>query len=111
MYTQILRHSIIGDNNTDEHEELLERFRKSVESIVIMFDVMTTQNLALLIHLLALNVKLSLNSLRSLLHVPENKDQPIRTLHPSFQDFLWHQERCVDKWFWINEADTHIDMF
>jgi len=115
IYTQILRHSVLGATDTDEqvneHEELLRRFKECVGSIVIMSDMIPKKNLARLLSLPKWTMELTLMSLGSVLNVPLVEDQPIRILHPSFRDFLLDQRRCLDTRFWINDKERHIDLF
>jgi len=111
MYTKLLQYAVIGDRRSCEHDALLERFRQVVGSIVIIFDVMTTENLANLLCLRVWEVKTALGSLRSVLNIPKDESQPVRIFHPSFRDFLLDQQRCSDRGFWIDEKERHIDLF
>jgi len=110
MYTKLLQYSVIGDRRPREHTALLKRFRQVVGSIVVIFDVMTTENLANLLCLPSGEVKTALDSLRSVLNIPKNESQPVRIFHPSFRDFLLDQQRCDDR-FWVDEKERHIDLF
>jgi len=110
MYTTLLQHSIIRSQNR-EHQALLERFRQIVGSIVIIFDVMTTKDLANLLCLPSGKVKTALAPLRSVLNIPEIESQPVRIFHPSFRDFLLNRQRCLDNRFWVDEKERHIDLF
>jgi len=109
MYTKLLEYSVIGDRRSREHK-VLKRFKQVVGSIVILFDVMTAENLANLLCLPSGEVKTALDSLHSVLNIPNDESQPVRIFHPSFRDFLLDQERCNNK-FWIDEKERHIDLF
>ncbi|KAJ9654373.1 hypothetical protein H2201_009008 [Coniosporium apollinis] len=111
IYTQVLRHSIIEGCDMSEHKELLGRFTKIVGSIVTMFDVMAVKCLSKLLALPEWVVEVTLDSLRSVLDVPDLEDQPVRIFHPSFRDFLLDRERCFDSRFWIDEKERHISLF
>jgi len=111
MYTQLLRHSVIGDCEDEDKEELLERFRHVVGSIVLLSDPLTASSLAKLLHKDPWEVDVTLNSLGSVLDISESQGCGIRSLHPSFCDFLLDQKRCLDLEFWINEQKTHGDLF
>jgi len=111
MYTQLLRHSVIGDCGDEDKEELLERFRHVVGSIVLLSDPLTASSLAKLLHKDPWEVEVTLDSLGSVLDISESQGCGIRSLHPSFCDFLLDQKRCLDLEFWINEQKTHGDLF
>jgi len=111
MYTTLLQYSVTGGRGSGEHKALLKRFQQVVGSIVIIFDVLTTENLANLLCLPSLEVKTALDSLRSVLNIPKDESQPVRIFHPSFRDFLLDKQRCSDRGFWINEKERHIDLF
>ncbi|RPB26719.1 hypothetical protein L211DRAFT_781050, partial [Terfezia boudieri ATCC MYA-4762] len=111
IYTQILRHSVLGATDTDEHEELLRRFKECVGSVVVMSDMIPKKNLARLLSLPKWKVELTLMSLGSVLYSPLIENQPIRILHPSFRDFLLNQQRCLDTRFWIDDKERHINLF
>jgi len=111
IYTQILRHSVLGATDTDEHEELLRRFKECIGSVVMMSDMIPRKNLARLLFLPKWKVELTLMPLNSVLNVPLIEDQPIRILHPSFRDFLLDRRRCFDIRFWIDDKERHINLF
>ena len=119
IYTRILKHSVLGATDTDEQadeqaneqEELLRRFKECVGSIVIMSDMISKKNLARLLDLQEWKVELTLMSLGSVLYVPLIEDHPLRILHPSFRDFLLDRRRCLDTRFYIDGKQRHIDLF
>jgi hypothetical protein len=110
MYTQVLKHSVIGNSDEQEKIELCERFRQIVGSIVILFDSLSSTALTRLLSIPAKRTDQILSLLHSILDVPENQDSPIRVLHPSFRDFLLDEQRCLDDQFRINEKRTHNDI-
>ena len=109
MYTKILQRSVIGNRDSDGYEPLIGRFRQIVGSIAVMFDVMTVQNLAKLLHVTS--VTKTIASLHSVLKVSACESQPVRIFHPSFRDFLLDSRRCSDSRLWIDEAESHILLF
>jgi WD40 repeat protein len=111
MYTQVLRDSVIGDCEDREKAHLSERFRKIVGPIVILFDSLTASSLAKLLHVADWTMKATLDSLRSVLDIPDGQNLPIRLLHPSFRDFLVHPQRCSDSQFRIDKERTHNGIF
>jgi len=111
IYTTLLQHSVLGKRGSQECEQLAGRFRQVVGSIVVMFNTMPARNLAQLLQIPFKRVSGTLDSLRSVLDVPENESQPIRLFHLSFRDFLQDSQRCTDSRFHIHEKERHTSLF
>jgi len=111
LYTTILQHAVLGKRGDQECEQLAERFRQVVGSIVMMFNTMPARNLAQLLQIPPTMVSRTLHSLRSVLNVPENESQPVRLFHLSFRDFLQDPQRCSDSRFQIDEKERHTSLF
>jgi hypothetical protein len=109
MYTTVLTYSVIGDCDKQEKGILCERFRQIVGSIVILFEPLSPAALTELLPIQARLIDKTLNPLRSVLNVSENRNSPIRLLHPSFRDFLLDQ-RCLDDQFRISGKKAHSDL-
>ncbi|KAF8534356.1 WD40-repeat-containing domain protein, partial [Trichophaea hybrida] len=110
MYTQVLQDSVRCDYKQDQ-EELLEQFRQIVGSVVVLQDPLTPDALAKLLHKEMEEVKITLDSLHSVLSVSKSQGSTIQLLHLSFRDFLLDPKRCSDHQFWINEKKSHNDIF
>jgi len=78
---------------------------------VVMFNTMPARNLAQLLPIPFKTVSRTLDSLRSVLSVPENESQPVRLFHLSFRDFLRDSQRCIDPQFHIDEKERHASLF
>jgi len=111
IYTTLLQHSAFGKWDDQEPEQLVRRFRQVVGSIVVMFNTMPAIDLANLLQIPFRVVSGTLNSLRSVLSVPENESQPVRLFHLSFRDFLQDSQRCRDERFRIDEKERHTSLF
>jgi hypothetical protein len=107
IYIQVIRRSILGDCEEQEKPEFIQRFRQIVGSIVVSFDTLPSNALAKLLEMPAWKVATTIDSLRSVLNVPDHEDQPVRLLHPSFRDFLLDKQRCHDQQFCVDEEETH----
>lgn len=108
MYTQILRSSVYGDCNDQEKYFLSRRFQDSMGTIIVLFDPLSITALKAL--LLESGEKIDvtlLNSLKSLLDVPDDQDAPILLLHLSFRDFLLDPYRFGHTDFWIDPKKAH----
>lgn len=110
MYTQVLRYSVLRNKIGKERDRLSKRFKQIVGPIVILFDVLTSHELAKLLSTSESQVDVTLNSLHSVLNIPKDKQLPIRLLHPSFRDFLVNSQRCQDSDISINEYMVHEDL-
>jgi len=111
IYSTLLQHSVLGNWDDQECEELARRFRQVVGSIVVIFNPMPARNLAQLLQIRFEIVSRTLDCLRSVLHVPENESEPVRLFHLSFRDFLQDPQRCNNPRFQIDEKERHISLF
>ena len=111
IYTKILLQSVSDEYDKKEREQLFGTFRDIVGSIVILADPLPTAVLARLLGKPQEEVDQTLNDLYSVLNVPKNQDSAIRSIHPSFHDFLLNKERCKDPRLWVDECQTHYDVF
>jgi hypothetical protein len=106
MYTNILVSSV-EDCDEEDKPEASELFRQIIGCIVILFDALSVAALSELLSVESEMIGLILNSLHSVLDVPECQDSPIRLFHPSFRDFLLDEQRCLDDQFIVNEKRAH----
>jgi len=111
IYATALQHSVLGQWDYQECEELTGRFRQVVGSIVVMFNTMPARNLAQLLQIPFKTVSRTVDSLRSVVNVPENESQPVRLFHLSFHNFLLDSQRCIDSQFLIDEKERHTSLF
>jgi NACHT domain len=110
IYIQVLEHSVIGDSDDKEKEELAKQFKRIVGSIVLFFDMLTVDALAKLICIQKRTILAVLRNLHSVLDVPESQDRSIQLVHPSFRDFLLDKARCIEPKFCIDQKPLHKDI-
>ncbi|KAF1937030.1 hypothetical protein EJ02DRAFT_306486, partial [Clathrospora elynae] len=91
----------------DDKEEWLHAFRDVVGSIVVLESPLSTSSLACLLQVPQEEVKFRLDSLHSVLSIPNSQDVPIRLLHLSFRDFLVDPQKQGKSPFWVDEKITH----
>ena len=101
---------MIEDCNEKEVDILARRFRDTVGSIIVLFDSLSTVVLAGLSLALSETISITLDPLKSVLNVPEDRNAPIQLLYPSFRDFLVNKDRCLDRYFWIDQGKAHHDI-
>ena len=81
MYVQILKSSVIGECSEKEKSILSRHFRDTVGPIVILVDSLSSVALTGLLPNLS-EVTHTLESLKSIVNIPEDQGSPIRLLHP-----------------------------
>ena len=111
VYTKILLQRVNDEYVKKEREQLFVMFRDIVGSIVISIDPLPTAVLARLLGKRQEEVDHTLSDLYSVLDVPKNQDKPIRSIHPSFHDFLLNQKRCKEPQLWVDECQRHHGSF
>jgi len=91
----------------EDREEILDLFKQTVGSIVILSDTLSTTALTSLLNLSIKDVDDILKQLQAVLDVLDARDLPVHLLHPSFRDFLLDKNRCSDLRFWVDERQAH----
>ena len=111
MYMTVLESSLTADLDPEEIAEIRELFRLVMGTIVVLFDALSPASLAMLLDQSKETIVSPLDSLYSLLDVPEEEDRLIRLLHPSFREFLLDSQRCSNATFCIDAKDAHQYLF
>ena len=115
LYTEILRHAYhdMGpDNQNPDNQEVYRRFRSVVGAVLLAFNPLSMKSLSCLLRDFdtPLDISIALDSLHSLLLVPETSEDPIRIFHKSFPDFLMDPKRCQDTQFLVDPSVHHAEM-
>ena len=81
---------LLDDQESDEseQEQLLQEFQKIVGVIILLAVPLSINALSLFLGMQADQISNRLDSFRSVLSLPGDRDQPVKTLHLSFRDFL-----------------------
>jgi hypothetical protein len=98
---------LLTEQEDDDRETWLQEFRKVVGSIVVLEIPLPIASLACLLRDPQEDIKCRLDSLHSVLSIPDSEDIPIRLLHLSFRDFLVDPQKQVKSSFWVDERSTH----
>jgi hypothetical protein len=98
---------LLVEQEDDEKEMWLQAFREVVGSIVVLESPLSIASLACLLQVSQEEVKCRLDSLHSVLSVPDSEDVPIRLLHLSFREFLVDPQKQGKSLFWVDERNTH----
>ena len=106
LYTQVLEQAF--SNVDSDGQELYSRFRSVVGAVLLVFNPLPMKALSTLLG--TSNISTTLHSLHSLLLIPNGIEDPIRTFHKSFPDFLMDPERCEDKRFFVDPSVQHTEL-
>jgi Mrp family chromosome partitioning ATPase len=98
---------LLVEQEEDEKETWLHAFQELVGSIVVLESPLSIISLACLLQVPQEEVKCRLDSLHSVLSVPDSEDVPIRLLHLSFREFLINPQKQGQSPFWVDEKSTH----
>lgn len=81
---------LLNDQDCDEFEQqqLLQEFQAIVSVIILLAVPLSINALSPFIRIGADQISNRLDSFRSVLSIPDDRDQPVRILHLSFRDFL-----------------------
>jgi hypothetical protein len=106
IYTFILEHSLKRIEDPRDQDEIASEVREIISTITILFQPQSLTTLSCILDMDRHRIQLRLKHLRSILSVPDDHS-PIRILHPSFRDFLFDNERCLNHRFSSNEIADH----
>jgi hypothetical protein len=98
---------LLVEQEEDEREEWLHAFQDVVGSIVVLESPLSARSLACLLRVPKEEVKCRIDSLHSVLSVPNSDDVPIRLFHLSFREFLVNSQKQGKSPFWVDEKSTH----
>jgi hypothetical protein len=96
-----------SEQEEDDRETWLQAFREVVGSIVVLERPLSAVSLGRLLQVPQEEIQCRLDSLHSVLSVPNNKDAPVRLLHLSFREFLVDPQKQGKSLFWVDEKSTH----
>ena len=115
LYTAVLKHAYddLGpDNEKPDNQEVYSRFKSVVGAVLLAFNPLSMKSLSDLLCNFDTpsDIYTALNSLHSLLLVPEKIEDPIRIFHKSFPDFLMDSRRCQDTRFFVDPSVHHTEV-
>ncbi|KAJ5285792.1 hypothetical protein N7524_001098, partial [Penicillium chrysogenum] len=99
---------LLDDQESDESErqQLLQEFQAIVGVIILLVTPLSINTLSLFLGIGADQISTRLESFRSVLSIPGDRDQPVRILHLSFRDFLVKSRTN----FLVDEPRKHKDI-
>ncbi|KAI9774444.1 MAG: hypothetical protein M1839_001727 [Geoglossum umbratile] len=105
-YLPILSQLFDNEDEADKQRRTSE-FRDIVGSIVILESPLSISSLAHFFRISKEDIRCRVDSLHSVLSIPNSEDLPIRLLHLSFRDFLVDPQKKDKSPFWVDERETH----
>jgi len=108
LYIKVLEqafHNIHVDNTQRYHS-----FQTVVGMVLLILNPLPTKALSELLGYDIPHIRSTIRSLHSLLLIPDNPENPIRTFHKSFPDFLTDPGWCKDNRFLIEPAVQHVEI-
>ena len=107
LYTQILELAFHDVDSVEQ--EVYSRFRIIIGAVLLVFHPLSRKVLSDLVRSYGTpsHIYTTLDSLHSLLDVPDSEDDPIRVFHKSFPDFLTDRMRCKDNRFFVDPSIHH----
>ncbi|KAJ5141799.1 NACHT and WD40 domain protein [Penicillium atrosanguineum] len=98
---------IINNQDGKRRMQLIQEFREVVGTIVMLESPLSMTSLSRLIGISERMIDLRLNSLHSVIRIPEDKTKPMRPFHLSFRDFLLNPETRKKTDLWLDEKAIH----
>ena len=104
LYTQVMEQAF---HNVDQNEQ--KHYKTVFGTVILVLNPLSVRALSELLGVS--NLSTTLRSLHSVLLVSDLKkaEDPIRTFHKSFPDFLTDPERCQGKWFFV-DSQVHAEI-
>ena len=84
--------------------------RRIIGCTVVLFSPLSVSSLRTLLHITKQEIDQTLDSLHTILDIPNDPSRPLRLHHPSFRDFLLSKDRCSDPNFRADEKEAHLTL-
>ena len=104
-YLPILN-QLFDEEDEEDRKRWACEFQEIVGSIIVLEAPLSTVSLAHLLHISKEDVSCRLDSLHSVLSIPDSDDVPVRLLHLSFREFLVDASKEKSP-FWVDERARH----
>ncbi|KAH0536253.1 hypothetical protein FGG08_006860 [Glutinoglossum americanum] len=98
---------LLAEQEGEDKETWLYGLRELVGAIVILESPLSITSLAHLLQIPQKRIRCRLDSLHSVLNIPNSEHVPIRLLHLSFREFLTDPQKQGKSPFWVGEKETH----
>ena len=102
--------SILQAAFSEEDPEVYSKVRSTIGTVILLVNPLSPSGIAELISLDPEEVLLFLKLVQSLLTLSEDSNQPVKSFHKSFPDFITNPSRCADTRFYISPKDLHPEL-
>jgi len=102
--------SILQTAFSEGDPEAYSRVRSTIGTVVLLINPLPPSGIAELVGLDPEEVILFLTLVQSLLALGEDPNQPVKSFHKSFPDFITDPSRCIDPRFYISPEDLHLEL-
>jgi hypothetical protein len=89
---------------------IYDTFQKVVGAIVVLQQPQTLMALSTLLDVEEEDIDYMLRRLKAVLDMSEHANEPVRTFHKSFPDYVTDRDRCKDTNFYISTSNHHAQM-
>ncbi|OQD81053.1 hypothetical protein PENANT_c030G04575 [Penicillium antarcticum] len=101
---------VLNNQSEKQKAQLIQEFREILGTIVVLASPLPVYSLSTLTGLSENLIKRRLNSLHSVIRVPEIRETPLRPFHLSFRDFLLDPESRKKTSIWVDENQVHKNL-
>ncbi|KAL4968200.1 WD40-repeat-containing domain protein [Aspergillus stella-maris] len=105
-YLPVLNRLPVTQNNK-KAKQLTDEYRRLLGTIIVLQAPLSAGTLSKLTGVPRTSLHQRLNSLHSVLSVPEDEKEPVRLFHLSFRDFLVDEDTRGKTPLWIDEAEAN----
>jgi len=105
LYTSILQ-TAFGEQDP----EVYSKAGSIIGAVVLAVNPLPPSGIAELVGLDAEEVIMLLTLVQSLLAFDEDSNQPVKSFHKSFPDFITDPSRCTDARFYISPRNVHLEL-
>ncbi|CAG8119746.1 unnamed protein product [Penicillium salamii] len=106
-YLPVLDRILQRQNLSSQRDDLIREFHQVVGSIVVLETPLSIASLSGLLDIPERQIQLRLNSLHSVLRVPNDESLPVQIFHLSFRDFLLDPATQNKTPLWVEKSAAH----
>lgn len=106
-YLPVLDRILQRQNPGSQRDDLIREFHQVVGSIVVLETPLSIASLSGLLDIPERQIQLRLNSLHSVLRVPNDESLPVQIFHLSFRDFLLDPATQNKTPLWVENSAAH----
>jgi len=105
LYTSILQTAF-----SEEDPEVYSKVRSIINAVILAVNPLPPSGIAKLVGLDPKEVILSLMLVQSLLALNDDSNQPVKSFHKSFPNFITNPSQCTDVRFYISPRNIHLEL-